>query len=46
MISLFFFITEIVGGILSGSLAILGDAAHLLSDVTGFLISIFSVIVS
>ena len=33
------FCSELVGGILSGSLAILTDAAHQLSDVAGFVIS-------
>jgi solute carrier family 30 (zinc transporter), member 2 len=35
-----FMIAEAVGGILAGSLAILTDAAHLLSDLAGFLISV------
>lgn len=43
IIALLFLITEAVGGILSGSLAILSDAAHMFSDVSGFFISIFSV---
>jgi zinc transporter 2 len=34
---------EIFGGLISGSLAILTDAAHMLSDVAGFLISMFSI---
>jgi zinc transporter 2 len=34
---------EIVGGLWSGSLAILTDAAHQLSDVAGFIISIVAV---
>lgn len=34
---------EIVGGYLSGSLAIITDAAHMLSDVAGFLISYFAI---
>lgn len=34
---------EIVGGAWSGSLAILTDAAHQLSDVAGFIISIAAV---
>ena len=34
-----FMCVELVGGILSGSLAILTDAAHQLSDVAGFVIS-------
>lgn len=36
-------IVEIVGGIMSGSLAILTDAAHMCSDVGGFAISMFSI---
>ena len=35
-------VTEIIGGIISGSLAILTDAAHLLSDLVGFGISIIA----
>ena len=42
-ISLIFMIGEIVGGYLSGSLAIITDAAHMLSDVAGFLISAFAI---
>ena len=38
-----FMIVEVIGGIASGSLAILTDAAHMLSDVGGFLISMFSI---
>jgi zinc transporter 2 len=34
--------TEIVGGLLANSLAIMTDAAHLFSDVSGFFISIIS----
>ena len=34
---------EIVGGYISGSLAIITDAAHMLSDVAGFLISYFAI---
>ena len=36
-------IVEIVGGIMSGSLAILTDAAHMCSDVGGFIISMGSI---
>lgn len=36
-------IAEFVGGYLSGSLAIMTDAAHILSDVAGFLISYFAI---
>jgi zinc transporter 2 len=34
---------EITGGIIAHSLAILTDAAHLMSDVFGVLISIFAI---
>ena len=36
-------IIEVIGGYISNSLAIMTDAAHLFSDVSGFAISIFSV---
>lgn len=39
---LVFMTVEVVGGIKSNSLAILTDAAHLLSDVAAFAISLFS----
>ena len=42
-ISFLFMTGEIVGGYLSGSLAIITDAAHMLSDVAGFLISYFAI---
>lgn len=42
-ISFTFMIAEIIGGYLSGSLAIVTDAAHMLSDVAGFLISYFAI---
>lgn len=45
-VSCIFMACEFLGGWLSNSLAILTDAAHLLSDVAGFLISIFSIWVS
>lgn len=38
-----FMIVEIIGGALAHSMAIMTDAAHLLSDFSGFLISIFSI---
>ena len=41
-----FMIIEIIGGILAGSIAILSDAAHMLSDLLGFVISIASVWIS
>jgi zinc transporter 2 len=35
-----------LGGIIANSLAIATDAAHLLSDLAGFLISLFAVYIS
>ncbi|XP_023448347.1 proton-coupled zinc antiporter SLC30A8 [Dasypus novemcinctus] len=37
-----FMIAEVVGGYAAGSLAVITDAAHLLIDLTGFLLSLFS----
>lgn len=37
-----FMIVEIVGGWLARSIAIMSDAAHMLSDVSAFLVSIFA----
>jgi len=34
---------EFAGGLISGSLAIMTDAAHMLSDVAGFMISYFAI---
>jgi zinc transporter 2 len=42
-LSFIFMITEFVGGYISGSLAIMTDAAHMLSDVAGFMISYFAI---
>ena len=39
-----FMTIEFVGGYIAGSLAIMSDAAHLLSDLAGFLISMFSLL--
>uniref|UniRef100_M4BUI4 Cation efflux protein cytoplasmic domain-containing protein n=1 Tax=Hyaloperonospora arabidopsidis (strain Emoy2) TaxID=559515 RepID=M4BUI4_HYAAE len=41
--SLLFMAAEVVGGFVAGSLAIMTDAAHLLSDVAGFCISLFAI---
>jgi zinc transporter 2 len=38
-----FMIVEVIGGTLSNSLAILTNAAHLLSDIAGFAIAIFAI---
>jgi zinc transporter 2 len=43
IVCLMFMIFEIVGGYLANSLAIMTDAAHMLSDVAGFMISYFAV---
>uniref|UniRef100_A0A8C9MU09 Proton-coupled zinc antiporter SLC30A8 n=1 Tax=Serinus canaria TaxID=9135 RepID=A0A8C9MU09_SERCA len=42
VICTFFMIAEITGKYIAGSLAVLSDAAHLLVDLTSFLISLFS----
>ncbi|KAG6587185.1 Cation Diffusion Facilitator (CDF) Family [Phytophthora cinnamomi] len=41
--SVLFMCAEVVGGSFAGSLAIMTDAAHLLSDVAGFCISLFAI---
>ena len=41
-----FMIIEIIGGYLANSIAIMSDAAHLLSDLLGFIISIISIHIS
>lgn len=45
-ICLVFFFIEVVGGWLANSIAIMSDAAHLLSDLLGFVISILSIFIS
>jgi zinc transporter 2 len=40
---LIFMIAEIVGGVLAGSLAIQTDAAHMATDLAGFLLSLFAI---
>ena len=42
-ICLLFMFGEFAGGYISGSLAIMTDAAHMLSDVAGFMISYFAI---
>ena len=42
-VSLIFCVSEAVGGTISGSLAVLCDAAHQLSDVAGFVISFMAI---
>ena len=46
MVCCSFMIIEFICGYLAGSLAIMSDATHLLSDLAGFLISLFSLIVA
>jgi len=41
-----FMVLELLGGIIAGSLAIMTDAAHLLSDASGFFISIGAIYVA
>lgn len=41
-----FMIIEFIGGWVAGSLAVMTDAAHLLSDLSGFLISMFSLYIA
>eukprot|EP00249_Psilotum_nudum_P018633 c26896_g1_i1 orf=284-1543(+) len=43
VLCLIFITVEVVGGLFANSLAILTDAAHLLSDVAGFAISLFAI---
>lgn len=42
-VSLCFMVAEIVGGALAHSLAVMSDAAHLLTDVSAFIISIMAI---
>ncbi|XP_052249780.1 zinc transporter 2-like [Dreissena polymorpha] len=46
VLSLCFMIAEVLGGILAHSLAIVSDAAHLLTDLASFLISLLAVYLS
>ena len=41
-----FMTIEFIGGYIAGSLAVMTDAAHLLSDLAGFLISMFSLFIA
>lgn len=41
-----FMIIEFIGGLMSNSVAIMADAAHLLSDLIGFLISIYALYIA
>jgi zinc transporter 2 len=46
LICTLFLIAEVIGGLISHSLAILSDAAHLCSDLSGFVISIIALCIS
>jgi zinc transporter 2 len=46
LLSLALMLLEIAGGLMAHSLAIITDAAHLLSDVSGFAVSLFAVALS
>lgn len=41
-----FMAIEVAGGLVSGSLAILTDAAHLLTDVVGFIMALMAVYIA
>ncbi|CAG8628686.1 3808_t:CDS:2, partial [Cetraspora pellucida] len=43
VISMLFFVLELVGGWIAGSLALLSDSFHLLSDIISFAISLLSI---
>ncbi|XP_062569410.1 proton-coupled zinc antiporter SLC30A2-like [Saccostrea cucullata] len=43
---LLFMVGEIVGGVLAGSLAIISDAAHLLTDFASFMISLLAIMLA
>ena len=40
------FLVEVAGGLMSGSLALLGDAAHMLQDVVALLLSLGAIIIA
>lgn len=46
VLTLFFFFVELIGGYYAHSLAVMSDAAHLLSDLAGLLISLIAVSLS
>uniref|UniRef100_A0A8R1HK84 Zinc transporter 2 n=1 Tax=Caenorhabditis japonica TaxID=281687 RepID=A0A8R1HK84_CAEJA len=46
ILCLFFMVCEVIGGVLAGSLAIVTDAAHLLTDFASVLISLFSLYIA
>lgn len=46
LLTIFFFVVEVIGGWISGSLSLLGDAAHMLRDVFALLISLSALNIS
>jgi len=46
LLTFFFFIVEVIGGFISGSLSLLGDASHMLRDVFALLISLSALNIS
>jgi len=46
LLTFFFFIVEVIGGFISGSLSLLGDAGHMLRDVFALLISLSALNIS
>lgn len=46
LIGILFMTGEFIGGYFSNSTAIMSDAAHMLSDLLGFIISMVSIIIS
>ena len=46
IISTFFIIVQLIGGYISGSIAIFTDAAHLATDMLGFVMSMYALKVS
>ena len=46
LLCFFFFLVEAFGGWYSGSLALISDACHLLSDALGFFISLLAIYIA
>lgn len=46
VVAMLFLMVELVGGYVSGSVAIMTDAAHLFSDNTSYIFSIMSIYIS
>ena len=42
-LTLSYMVAEVIGGILTGSLALLSDAAHMLTDAGGLALSLFAI---